>query len=139
MNNDSKTDAPANAGFSFLELLLVTAVIGLISAISIPALAKARASANEASAIANLNGILKAQISYQSSGAGGCGSLADLIDKGILPDALEDGELSGYSFSLTGNGPICEIVATPIEPGISGSQSFVADTKSGIRTQKEPS
>ena len=133
MNNDSKTDAPANAGFSFLELLLVTAVIGLISAISIPALAKARASANEASAIANLHGILKAQISYQSAGTGGCGSLADLIDKGMLPDALEDGELSGYSFSISSQGPICEIVAEPIEPGVSGSQSFRANTLRGIQ------
>lgn len=133
MSKQVRTSVPTSAGFAFLELLLVLAMIGLISAISLPALARARVSANEASAIANLQGIIKAQIAYQTAVPNSCGSLGDLIAKGLLPDALADGELSGYSFSLSDISPNCQIMALPVEPGISGSQIFIGDTQNGIQ------
>jgi type IV pilus assembly protein PilA len=50
--------------------LLMVAVIGIIAAIAIPSLLRARVSANEAGAIGNLRTIVSAEAAYQSANAG---------------------------------------------------------------------
>ncbi len=64
----------AGGGGGLLSLLLVVAVIGIIAAIAIPSLLRARVSANESAAIGDVRSVISAQAVHQSV-AGNYGSL----------------------------------------------------------------
>lgn len=112
-------------GFTFMELMIVVAIIMAIAAVAIPNLQAARIRSNETSAVRMVQTLNTAQIQHQSE-TGRFASTLPELRKWITP-RLASGVHTGYLFSVEGTPDGYRVTAKPERAGATGQRSFHSD------------
>jgi len=135
-----------------IELLTVVAIILGIAAIAIPNLLRARAAANESSAVGSIRTINTGMVTYNSVyptfgfaptltafGLNGPPCTAGSAYACLIDSLLTGGTKSGYMFAPTdaGGPPAAKYYATavPIRVGQTGNRSFCSFEDAVVRVQ----
>lgn len=150
-------DRSVRSGFTVVEALILTAIVGIVVAVAVPGLWRARMARNESAAIASLRAIVRAEIAYASV----CGdnryaaafAALSVPPRGgtqpfLEPDLADTTRThDGYSLTLekgegaAAGGPDCNgtptytayyATAVPTSFGTTGKRSFAVNTSGTI-------
>ena len=129
-------------GFSIVEIMVALVIIGVLTAMVIPNLLKARIAGNEAAALAGLKAVYSAVQLYYEKNNAYPESLADLAQTDSSPAYIDAGITSGskdgyeFSYSSAGVGDF-SANAGPSVPGRTGNRYFYIDETGTIRVNLE--
>lgn len=144
-----------DAGMTLIELIIVVGILGVVSAITVPAVMRARITANETAVLGSMRAVNSAQAAYAGAASPGGYAVSFTIlvqacpgsSHGFIsPDLAGDpAQKSGYTVALgpgtMGAGPAdCNgqatsvgyyLTAVPISVGLTGHRGF-ASTSPGV-------
>jgi hypothetical protein len=168
INADTASSGATTAIIIVVCVILGVVVLGIIAAISVPALLRARMTGNEVTAISSLRAIASAEVTYATTCAQGYAvSLEDLAkpasngSRFIAPDLGRNGvEKSGYLFTVardrspntvdagtpasTCNGSTGQPAssyfawAEPVDRGVTGVRYFAVDARGTVYESRQP-
>jgi type IV pilus assembly protein PilA len=135
-----------------IELLIVVAIIGIIAAIAVPGLLRARMSGNEAAAIGSMRAVNTSEVNYSQQCNGYAISLPELKAAGnfLSPDLTGAASVakSGFTIAMVAGAANAAIAtppagctltgtnyyasAVPLKGGSTGTRTFATDEQGAI-------
>jgi prepilin-type N-terminal cleavage/methylation domain-containing protein len=118
-------------GFTLVEIMIVVAIIALLAAIAIPNLLRARITANESAAQANLRTISTALENYAAANNGQYATQESDLTSATPPylnKSFCGQSVQGYTYSCTLAATGYTVTATPVSCNTSGTKNYTITT-----------
>lgn len=126
-----KNNTITKAGFTLIEVMVVSGIISLMAAIAIPVTIKARMVANESTAKATLRSIANALEMYMAANSNYPSAETDLLSPSANPPYLNQGydgqAIRGYQYTYQFDSNGYKVVATPENCGATGTKNFTLE------------